>query len=68
MIGGIASPASFVGRTLAEIHLRSKLHVNVIAIRDTLTDKLEMGPPDYAVKESEILVVIGKTKDIDRIK
>jgi trk system potassium uptake protein TrkA len=61
-------PASFVGRTLAEIHLQSKFHVNVIAIRHTLTDKLEMVPPDYVVKDNEILVVIGKTKDIDRIK
>jgi trk system potassium uptake protein TrkA len=61
-------PASFVGRTLAEIYLRSKFNINVIAIRDTITDKLGMDPPDYIVKDSEILVVIGKIKDDDRIK
>jgi trk system potassium uptake protein len=68
MIDEIASLAGFVGKTLWEIHLQSKFHINVIAIRDTLTDKLDMVLADYVVKDSEILVVIGKTKDIDRIK
>jgi trk system potassium uptake protein len=68
MICEIAPPAGIVGRTLREIHLRSKFHINIIAIRDTLTHKLDMVPADYVVKDSEILVVMGKTKDIDRIK
>ena len=68
LIGEIVPPASFIGKSLAEVHLRSKYDVNVIAIRDMLTDTLRMVPPNYLVKDSEILVVIGKSKDIDRIK
>ena len=68
LIGEIVPPASFLGKSLAEVHLRSKYNVNVIAIRDMLTDTLRMVPPNYLVKDSEILVVIGKSKDIDRIK
>jgi len=68
IIGEIAPPANFLGKTLADVHLRSKYGVNVIAIRDMLTDTMKMVPPNYIIKDSEILVVIGKSKDIDRIR
>jgi len=32
-----------------------------------LTDTVRMVPPNYVIKDSEILIVIGKSKDIDRI-
>lgn len=64
----IVPPEKFIGKTLADVHLRSNYNVNVIAVRDVLTDTLKMVPPDYTMKDSEILVVIGKSKDIDRIK
>lgn len=64
----IAPPVGFLGRSLVDVHLRSKYDVNVIAIRDTLTDTLKMVPHNYVMKDSEILVVIGKSKNIDRIK
>lgn len=68
MICEIVPPEKFLGKTLANVHLRSKYNVNVIAVRDVLTDTLKMVPPDYTMKDSEILVVIGKSKEIDRIK
>ena len=68
MIGEIIPPGHFLGKTLAEARLRSKYNVNVIAIRDMLTDTLKMVPPNYVVKDSEVLVVIGKSRDIDRLK
>jgi trk system potassium uptake protein TrkA len=68
IIGEIAPPAAFQGKTLADVHLRSKHNINVIAIRDTLTDTVRMVPPNYVIKDSEILIVIGKSRDIDRIQ
>ncbi len=68
IIGEIAPPATFQGKTLAQVHLRSKHNINVIAIRDTLTDTVRMVPPNYMIKDSEILIVIGKSKDIDGIR
>jgi trk system potassium uptake protein TrkA len=68
MICEIAPPVNYIGKTLADLHLRSVHHVDVIAIRDTLTDKVHMVPTKYTIKDSEVLVVIGKTKDIDQIK
>ena len=69
MICEIAPPAGFIGKTLAEIQLRSKYHVDVIAVRDMLTDKIHMVPAaNFIVKDSEVLIVVGKEVDVDKIK
>ena len=68
IVGEIAPPASFQGKTLADVHLRSTYNVNVIAIRDILTDSVRMVPTNYVIKDSGIFIVIGKSKDIDRIQ
>jgi len=64
----IAPSKHFLGKSLSEAHMRSKHHVDVIAIKDTLTDKVHMVSPDYRMKDSDVLVVIGKTNDIDKLK
>jgi trk system potassium uptake protein TrkA len=68
MICEIAPSKQFIGKSLSDVHMRSKHHVDVIAIRDTLTDKVQMVSPDYRMKDSDILVVIGKSDYIDKLK
>ncbi len=68
MICEIAPSKQFLGKSLSEAHMRSKHHVDVIAIKDTLTDKVHMVSPDYRMKDSDVLVVIGRTNDIDKLK
>jgi len=65
----MASPPSFMGKTIGELHLRSKHHIEVIAVREMLPERLTMVPrADFVIKDSDILVVIGKEKDIQKIK
>ena len=64
----IAPPPHFIGKSLVELHIRSKYNLNVIAIRDTISDKVYMPKADSLIKDSEVLVVIGKSKDIDRLR
>ena len=65
----IAPPASFVGKSIAEIQLRKKYNIGLLASRDVLTDQITMIPGgDFVVKDSDILVVIGKEKDIQNLK
>jgi trk system potassium uptake protein TrkA len=65
----IAPPPSFMGKTIAELHLRSKYHIEVIAIREMLPERLTMVPrADFVIKDSDVLVVIGKEEDIQKIK
>jgi len=69
MICEIAPPAGFIGKTLAELQLRNKYHIDVIAVRDMLTEKINMVPAaHFVVKDSEVLIVVGKEEDIDKIK
>jgi trk system potassium uptake protein TrkA len=65
----IAPPASFVGKSIAEIQLRKRYNIGLLASRDVLTDQISMIPGgDFVVKDSDILVVIGKEKDIQDLK
>jgi len=69
MIFEIAPPNSFLGKSIGELELRSKYHIEVIAVKDVLTDQIHMVPPaNFVLKDGEILVVIAKEKDIQKIK
>jgi len=68
LICEIAPPQFFIGKTIEELHLRSKYNINVIAIRDTLIDKIKVTKANSVIKDSEVLVVIGKSDDIDKIR
>jgi len=49
--------------------LRSKYNIDVIAVRDVLSDKIQMVPAaNFTVKDGEVLVVVGKEKDIKKIR
>jgi len=68
MISELAPPNSFLGKTIAELQLRGKYHIEVIAIRDVVSDRVHMVPPaDFIIKDGEVLIVIGKEKDIRKI-
>jgi trk system potassium uptake protein TrkA len=68
MIFEMAPPNSFLGKTIADLQLRSKYHIEVIAIRDILSDRIHMVPQaNFVIKDGEVLVVIGKEKDIQKI-
>jgi trk system potassium uptake protein TrkA len=68
-ISEIAPPASFIGKSIAELNLRNRYHIEVIAIRDVLSDKITLVPlASSVIKDSDILVVIGKEPDIKKIK
>lgn len=69
MILEMAPPNSFLGKTIAELQLRSKYNIEVIAVRDVISGKVHMVPQaDFVIKDGEVLVVIGKEEDIQRIK
>lgn len=68
-ISELAPPASFYGKTIGELHLRSKYHIEVIAVKEVLPDRINMVPKaDFVIKDSDVLVVIGREEDIQKIK
>lgn len=65
----LAPPTGYIGKSLSELDLRKKYQLQVIAIRDVLTDKLQLVPrANSIIKDSDVLVVIGKEEDIRRVK
>jgi trk system potassium uptake protein TrkA len=69
MIFEIAPPNSFLGKSIGELELRNRYHIEVIAVKDVLTDQVHMVPAsNFILKDGEILVVIAKEKDIQKIK
>jgi trk system potassium uptake protein len=68
MIFEMSPPNSFLGKTIAQLQLRSKYHIEVIAIRDIAADRLFMVPSaEFVIKDGEVLVVMGKDKDIQKL-
>jgi trk system potassium uptake protein TrkA len=68
-ISELVPPASFFGKTIGELHMRSRYHIEVIAVREMLPERLTMVPrAEFVIKDSDVLVVIGKEKDIQKIK
>ena len=65
----MAVPDKFAGKSLKELQLRSKYKVEVIAIKDVLHDTLQLIPgADVKIKPDNVLIVIGKKPDINKLK
>ncbi len=64
----IAAPDAFVGKSLAEIDLRKKYNVTVIAIKSIIPEQTIANPSgDFIIKESDILLVLGQNEDIAKL-
>ena len=69
MIAEIAPMADFIGKSLADLELRKRFEVNVIGIKQLVPENFILVPrADFVIKDSDILLVIGKRQDINRIK
>jgi len=68
VIQEIAPPDAFIGKTLAEIDIRKKYNITVIAIKSIIPEEISLNPGgDYLVKESDILIALGADEDIDKL-
>jgi trk system potassium uptake protein TrkA len=68
-IAQIEPPRSFIGKTLMELELRKRYKVNVIAVKELVPERFVMVPgAEFTVKDSDILVILGKKADLAKIK
>lgn len=69
MIFEMAPPESFLGKTIADLQLRSLYNVMVIAVKDVLTDQVTTLPPaPFVIKDGQVLVLAGTEADIDKLR
>lgn len=60
----IATPESFVGKTLRELDLRKKYGISVIGIKDILLDNIDINPsPDSKLMPDSVILILCKTEE-----
>ncbi len=64
----IAAPDDFVGKTLAELELRKRYGITVIAVKDASMKTFHLAPEASAeIRHNDTLVIIGKKADLDKL-
>ena len=65
----IEPPKEFVGASLKDLNLRAKYEVHIIAIRKHHPETFVLVPPaDYVIQATDVLILLGKSEDIKKIK
>lgn len=65
----VGPPAEFIGKSLKELNLRAKYNLHIIAIKELVPENFVLVPPaSFTIKDSDILIILGKSKDIMRLK
>lgn len=65
----VAIPDIFHGKNLKELKLRERFGVFVIAVKELVPSRFVFLPgPDFIIKPSDILVMIGREADLARIQ
>ncbi|OHB80247.1 MAG: hypothetical protein A2W31_03145 [Planctomycetes bacterium RBG_16_64_10] len=65
----ITVPDSLIGKTLGQLDVRKQLGVWVVGVKDVMTTHLEMFPDgDFKFEVDQMLLVVGKQPDLDRLR
>ena len=67
-VAEVAPISDWVGKTLVDVSLRANYNVNVIAIRELVPERMTvLIKPDYTIKDSDVLVVLGRQEDVQKL-
>jgi len=62
-------PKAFIGKSLKELDLRAKYKAYVIAVKELVPENFLLVPnANFVIKDSDLLMILGKTDDIRKIK
>lgn len=62
-------PREFVGKSLRELNLRALYNVHIMGIKELVPERFLLVPPaEFVIKDSDILIIMGKTVDIQKIE
>ena len=65
----IIPPKGFVGKSLSDLDLRKKYHIQIIGMQDTVEGVISIVvSPDRVIKATDRLIVIGKQEHLEKIK
>jgi trk system potassium uptake protein TrkA len=65
----LATPSEFLGSTLKDLDLINRYGVQVIALKEVLTDQIVLIPRgNYILKDSDIMIVLGPNESLDKLR
>ncbi len=65
----IGPPREFIGKSLRQLNLRARYNVYVVAVQETVPENFVFVPSaDFVLKDSDVMIMLGRTEDIDKIK
>jgi len=64
----LAPDRRFIGKSLRQLDLRSLYHVEVIAVKQVLEGKALVPDPDFVIKDSDLLVIVGRNEAIEGLQ
>lgn len=65
----VIAPKSFLGKSLRDLDLRSKYNIYVIAIKRNQPEELIFMPhADLNIAPNDLLMMLGRAKDINKVK
>jgi trk system potassium uptake protein TrkA len=68
-IAHVEPPPSFIGKSFRELDLRKRYEVNIVAVKELDPERFVMVPDaDFTVKDSDILIILGKESDLTKIR
>ncbi len=69
MVMQITPPEWSMGKTLLELDLRKRFDIFVVAVKEHVPERTAFLPgPDFKIKDSDALLVIGKKESLDRLE
>lgn len=65
----IPVPERFIKNNIKELQLRNKYEIDILAIKNALTGAIKiMPPPDYQFQPDDVLIFIGASGSVSKIK
>ena len=64
-----AVPVVWRNKTIRELDVRAKYHINIIAVRKGKEGELNIAPgADYVLESGDVVVTLGRNEDINRLQ
>ncbi len=68
-IAEIDPPEDWEGKTLRELNVRKRFHVNILSIKNTATGAVNMAPgPDDVLSDRDTVMLMGRNEDIMQLQ
>lgn len=68
-ISQLSPPKSFIGKQLRELNLINRYGVQIVAIKETASERLHMIPTgEYRLKKREVMIILGPNDSLDKLR